>query len=215
MAAHGGERHSESLGNLLGVEVFLIAEQDDGALLLGEGVEKLLDAVHEGGVGRRDFRRGHEGFVVNLEVLTASGGAAAPGVRGAMAGDAAEPCSEMIGAGYGGQSVVALKEDVLGYFFGCGVVAEDAEGDGEDARLMLGDDGLELLAVGFHLGFLGGSPDVLHRGIRKLGWEMMQKNAVGSFSCQFSVFSGQFSVPSCQIWVCSGAPFVDSHLYFH
>jgi hypothetical protein len=33
------------------------------------------------------------------------------------------------------------------------VVAEDAEGDGEDARLMLGDDGFEFVAGGLQAGF--------------------------------------------------------------
>lgn len=152
MAAHGGERHGERFGNLPGVEIFLIAEEDDGALRLGEGVEKLLDAVHEGRVGWRDFGGGHEGFVVDLEILAATGGATAESVGGAMAGDAAEPGGEMVGAGERGQGAMALKEDILGDLFGGGGVAEDAESDGEDTRLMLGDDGLELLAGGLHSG---------------------------------------------------------------
>ncbi len=155
MAAHGGEGHGEGFCDLLRFEVFLIAEEDDGALLFGEGVEELLDAVHERRVWGRDFGGGHEGFVVNLEVLATAGGSMAERVSGAMTGDAAEPCGEVVRAGEGGQCAMALKEDILRDLFGGGVVAEDAEGDGEDARLMLGDDGLELLSCGFQAGFLG------------------------------------------------------------
>jgi hypothetical protein len=55
---------------------------------------------------------------------------------------------------------------------------------------MLGDDGLELLAVGFHVVFLGGSPGYTQIGVGNDAVFLK----VSVFSCQPPAFS-------CQIWI--------------
>jgi hypothetical protein len=53
-----------------------------------------------------------------------------------MHGDPAQPCCQVLVRRDAADSPVQLQEDILGHFFCCSTIAEDAVRDAVDARLM-------------------------------------------------------------------------------
>lgn len=172
MASYSCEWHGQLDCDVFRFHVFLIAEDDDGPLGGWKREEKPLDVVHE----RSGCAGSDGGSVIFVPLLdngrAATGGAAAEAVSCAMTGDAAKPGDEVLLAGKARQVAVQIKEDVLGDFLGGSAIAEDAKGDGVDARLVAVQDFCEL--IGSEVQTI--CPDFLVCWyIRKTGREMMQK----------------------------------------
>src|SRR6185437_13559527 len=135
MASDGCERHAEFYGDVFRLHVFLVAKNNDGALLRRQSEEQALDAVHE---WRRRGRRGRWLRVIVPFVLqcAAASCTSAQCVGSAMAGNAPQPCCYMLFRFEARQRAMQFEKDVLRHFFGGSALAQDAQGDGVDAALV-------------------------------------------------------------------------------
>ncbi len=145
---HAGAGDGDDLFVLEAVDV---GEEEDLALLEGEGGERLEDGGIDdagghlvGGVGG-GVRRFDDLVVIVVAGERARGEAAATAaelIAGFIGGDAEEPTSEAAAAELG-EGAVGRDEGFLGGVFGGCPVADEAEAEGEDQRLVAFDEAVE------------------------------------------------------------------------
>ncbi len=138
----GGEGCVERCGDLLGGHVFLIAEDDGGALGFGQRGKQLLDARAE---GRGGIFAGDVVVIADFDPIAGAAHATATERIGAAAdGDAAQPEEGVIGRVELEQVAIHFEKDILGDLFGEAAVAGDAQSEREDHELVLVDELFEV-----------------------------------------------------------------------
>ena len=140
MGSDGADRKAEGVGDLLVGTLFLVVEDDDGALDVAETLEVLFDGLLElallqlllgvaVGVGETVLPGGDIIGEGDVEVAVAA--AALPLVLGDVDGDAVEIGGDEGVAAKAGQGAVEAEKDVLGevveVFAGAGEAQEGAE----------------------------------------------------------------------------------------
>lgn len=152
-AFDGSDTEVEDIGDLLVGEAIDLAEDQDGAVAFGDGLEfafegfndllSFEDAVGLGG----PFDGDHGGvagfFLVGQEVfprLTCIAAASAKEHQGAIGSDAVEPTGEGGGAFEGFEFGEGIQEDVLNDFLGIDLVFGDLEGEAHDFGAVAADD---------------------------------------------------------------------------
>ena len=169
----GAEVGVEDLGDLLVGEVFDLAEDDDGAVGLGQLAEGGLDAKTELGLGgvvegrtgavgeggsEGEGLAGGVGLVglgggVDADLLAFVAGLPAALVGGLVQGDAVEPGAQAGVAVELANAAEDLDEDFLGDVGGVGGVVEAAADEGVEGLMVLGDEQAEgLFGAGFEVG---------------------------------------------------------------
>jgi hypothetical protein len=146
MGPYGSDGHTERVGNLLVGALFLMIEDEDGALDLAEALELLFDCLLKlaffylllgvtVGVGEAVFPAG--GVVGEGDVSAVVAAAAPPLVLGDVDGDAIEVGGDEGFAAEAGQGAIEAEKDILGEVVKVLAAAGETQEGAKDHVLMV------------------------------------------------------------------------------
>ena len=150
MAFYGADRHVEYAGDFRGVDIFLIAEQDDHAGGIGQIRHQPAQAFveEEVRVGGLDRRLRH-GLKRDPRAQTAFTGL----VNTAMADSAPKPTGGMRRTFDPREPLEELQEHILSKFLRARAVAQEPQREAEYKRLVVGKDAVEVQPHAFATGY--------------------------------------------------------------